>query len=173
MSKEIPFESIIVGEELGPIEYVISEKAVKNYCDDWKDFNPIYSESSSSGDPPTAAGKEVALETETIAPGQRIPNIVAGHVCPPAFRAGLDSFRLLGTKYDAHATLGFSTEHEFLNPITVGKRLIVTGKIIEKYVKRGIEYVIIQYSTMDEDGVKIRESVDHIALGVERVTDAG
>jgi len=143
VSKDIPFESITVGEPLGPIEYVVSKKAVQQYCDDWKDFNPMYLESSPFGD----------------------------LVAPPAFRAGLDSFRLLGSKYDAHATLGFTTGHEFINPITIGKRLIVTGKITDKYIKRGIEYVVIEYSTVDEDGVHIRESVDHIALGVERRTD--
>ena len=140
MSREIPFESIIVGETLGPIEYVVSKEDVEQYCDDWKDPNSMYLEDSPFGGP----------------------------VAPPAFRAGLDSFRLLGSRYDSHATLGFSTEHEFMNPITIGKRLIVTGKLADKYIKRGIEYVVIEYSTVDEDGLKIRESIDHIALGVER-----
>lgn len=143
MSKDIPFESITVGEMLGPIEYVVEKDDVNQYCDDWKDDNPMYLENSPFGGP----------------------------VVPPAFRAGLDSFRLLATKYDAHATLGVTTEHEFINPLRIGKRLIVTGKISDKYIKRGIEYVIIDYSTVDESGLKIRESVDHIALSVERRTD--
>ncbi len=66
MTKEIPFESIKVGETLGPIEYVVSKKAVQGYCDNWKDFNPMYLEGSPFGDPPTAPGKGVALEMETI-----------------------------------------------------------------------------------------------------------
>jgi len=143
MSKEIPFNSIVVGEDLGPIEYVVSKKDVEQYCDDWKDFNPLYLQDSPFGGP----------------------------VAPPAYRAGLDSFRLLGTKYDSHATLGFSTEHEFFNPIRIGKKLIVTGKLIEKYIKRGIEYVVIEYATVDENGVKIRKSVDHIVLSPERRSD--
>lgn len=144
MSKAIPFESIIIGEALGPIEYPVDEDAVKRYCNDWKDYNPIYLEDSPFGGP----------------------------VIPPAYRAGLDSFRLLATKYDSHATVGVKTEHEFINPAKVGKRLITTGKITEKYIKRGIEYVVIEYSMVDEDGVEIRRSVDHIALSVERMTDA-
>lgn len=143
MSKDIPFENITIGETLGPIEYAVEKKDVERYCDDWKDPNPMYLKSSPFGAP----------------------------VVPPAFRAGLDSFRLLGSKYDAHATLGVTTEHEFINPARIGKRLIVTGKITDKYIKRGIEYVVIAYTTVDEDGVKIRESVDHVALGVERRAD--
>lgn len=143
MSKEIPFESVVVGETLGPIEYVVTMEDVRKYCDDWEDPNPMYLDSSPFGAP----------------------------IVPPAFRAGLDSFRLLGTRYDSHATLGYSTAHQFLNPVTIGKRLIVTGKLVDKYVKRGIEYVIIEYTTVDEDGVKIRESVDHIVLSPERQED--
>jgi len=144
MSKHIPWDSVIVGDTLGPIEYVVDKEAVEQYCDDWKDANPIYLEDSPFGGP----------------------------VVPPAFRAGLDSFRLLATKFDSHATVGVKTEHEYINPAKIGKRLITTGKIADKYIKRGIEYVVIEYSMVDEDGVEIRRSVDHIALSVERVTDS-
>lgn len=140
MSKWIPFESIVVGEILGPIEYRVDEKDVKQYCADWQDFNPIYLKDSPFGGP----------------------------VVPPAFRAGLDSFRLLATKYDSHATVGVKTAHQFLNPARVGKRVIVTGRIADKYIKRGVEYVVIEYQMVDGDGVEIRRSVDHIALSVER-----
>ena len=144
MSKYIPWDSVIVGEKLGPIEYVVDKEAVEQYCDDWKDPNPIYLKDSPFGGP----------------------------VVPPAFRAGLDSFRLLATKFDSHATVGVKTEHEYINPAKTGKRLITTGKIADKYIKRGIEYVVIEYSLVDEDGVEIRRSVDHIALSVERVKDS-
>lgn len=144
MSKHIPFDSIIVGEALGPVDYPADEEAVKQYCSDWKDDNPIYLEDSPFGGP----------------------------VVPPAFRAGLDSFRLLATRYDSHATIGVKTAHEFVNPAKVGKRLITSGKVADKYIKRGIEYVVVEYSTVDEDGVEIRRSVDHIALSAERVSDA-
>jgi len=144
MSKYIPFESIVVGEPLGPLEYLADKGAVEQYCNDWKDYNPVYLEDSPFGGP----------------------------VVPPAFRAGLDSFRLLATKFDSHATVGVKTEHEFINPAKVGRRLITTGKIADKFIKRGIEYVVIEYLTVDEDGTEIRRSVDHIALSVERTSDA-
>jgi len=143
LSKYIPFESVVVGEPLGPIEYLADKGAVEQYCNDWKDYNTIYLEDSPFGGP----------------------------VVPPAFRAGLDSFRLLATKFDSHATVGVKTEHEFINPAKVGRRLITTGKIADKFIKRGIEYVVIEYLTVDEDGTEIRRSVDHIALSVERVDE--
>ena len=144
MPKWIPFDSIIVGETLGPIEYRVDEKDVEQYCDDWKDYNPIYLKESPFGGP----------------------------AVPPAFRAGLDSFRLLATRFDSHATVGVKTAHEYVNPARLGKRLIVTGRIADKYIKRGVEYVVVEYHTADEDGIEIRRSVDHIALSVERVSES-
>ena len=34
MSKEIPFESITVGETLGPMEYAVVKSDVDQYCED-------------------------------------------------------------------------------------------------------------------------------------------
>jgi len=141
MSKEIPFKSIVVGEVLGPIEYTIKKRHVESYTQDWRDPNPMYLTDSPFGGP----------------------------IAPPAYRAGLDGFSLLATKYDTHATIGVKTEHAFFSPVPIGKRLITRGVLADKYIKRGIEYVVVKFTMTDEDGVKIRESTDHIALSVERV----
>jgi hypothetical protein len=144
MSKAIPFESIVVGEELGPWLIEINEEAVRDYCDDWDDHNPLYLKGTADGGPPVA---------------------------PPAFMAGLTGFRLLGRKYNAAATIGAKTEHENLRPIRVGETLRTEGRIVEKYVKRGLEYVVIESTSFDEVGQPIRNSRDHILLSLERVAD--
>lgn len=141
MSKDIPFDSIVVGETLGPIEYPVKTGHVKQYTEDWKDPNPIYLEDSSFGGP----------------------------IVPPAYRAGLDSFSLLGSKYNARATVGVSTEHKFIAPLKPDQTVSAKGVLTDKYIKRGIEYVVIVYELLDESGTLIRQSVDCIALSVERV----
>lgn len=143
MSKDIPFDSVIVGEKLGPIEYPIKSGHIKQYTEDWEDPNPAYLESSSFGGP----------------------------IVPPAYRAGLDSFTLLGSKYNARATVGVTTEHKFVNPLKPDQTVSVTGILVDKYIKRGIEYVVIEYEMKDESGTLIRESADRIALSVERVNE--
>ena len=140
VSKAIPFDEIRVGQELGPIETPASANAVRRYCEDWQDPNPLYLEDSPFGGP----------------------------IVPPAFMAGLTGFQLLATCYDARATIGAKTEHQNINPWRVGKKLITRGRIADKYVKRGLEYVVIESISLDEDGVEIRRSCDHILLGSER-----
>lgn len=143
MSKDIPFDSITVGEKLGPIDYPIKSGHVKQYTEDWEDPNPAYLEDSSFGGP----------------------------IVPPAYRAGLDSFTLLATRYNSRATVGVTTEHKFIRPLKPDQTVTVTGVLVDKYVKRGIEYVVIEYEMKDESGALIRESADRIALSVGRVDE--
>ena len=143
MSKAIPFETLIVGTELGPVETTVTESAVRNYCLDWDDPNPLYLEGSGFGGP----------------------------IAPPAFMAGLACFRLLSSVCDARATIGVKTEYQSLGPLPVGQTMITKGTIADKYVKRGLEYVVIASTTSDRDGRVFRCGVDHILLSLERVED--
>jgi hypothetical protein len=83
-------------------------------------------------------------------------------------QAALADLALLGTKYDVHSTIPAKTEHKLINPSKVGKRLLVAGKIIDKYVKRCLEYVVVESYMVDEGGLEIRRSVDHVLLSLER-----
>ncbi len=65
--------------------------------------------------------------------------------------------------------MGVTTEHKFINPLKPDRVVTVTGVLADKYIKRGIEYVVIEYEMRDEAGTLIRQSVDRIALSVERV----
>jgi hypothetical protein len=40
----------------------------------------------------------------------------------------------------------------------VGSRIYVRGKIVDKYVKRGRNYVVADYETVDEDGEVLMRS---------------
>lgn len=143
MSQLIPFDSIVVGEELGPVDYDVTEEVVRQYCADWSDSNPWYTGPSPFGGP----------------------------VAPPAVMAGLTGFRLLGSKFNARATIGAQTAHRNLAPLPVGQRMTTKGRIADKYVKRGLEYVVITSTSYGEDGVAFRESTDHILLSLERVAE--
>lgn len=141
MSTLISFDAITIGTELGPVETVVSSQQVQEYCQDWDDPNPWYLSDSPFGGP----------------------------VAPPAFLAGLTSFQLLGGRYDARSTIGVQTSHRNLRPIPVGETLVTRGRIADKYIKRGLEYVVVSSTTYTSDGTPCRESTDHILLSLERV----
>ncbi len=122
------------------MELLADEKTVREYCDERGDHNPIYLENSPFG----------------------------GRVVPPALRASLMGQRTLATKYDMHATVPTKSEHEYLHPARVGKRLITTGKVTAKYIKHGLEYLIVESFTVDEDNIEIRRSKEHILLSLKR-----
>jgi hypothetical protein len=144
MSRDIPFDDILIGLELGPTEIPVNEKIVRDYCDEFNDHNSIYLGHSPFGGP----------------------------VVPPLFQATLHDLGLLSTKWDPHSTVPSKTEHELINPARIEKRLSATGKIIDKYIRRGREYVVIQSVIMDEDDLEIRRCLDHVLLSLERTSRA-
>ena len=140
MSKDIPFDELGIGDTFGPVDILADAQTVKRYCDEMKDRNPIYLKASPFGEP----------------------------VVPPMFSAALLAQRVIGTRYDAHATVPTKLIQKNINPAKVGKRLILTGKLIDKYIKRGLEYAVIESSIVDEDGTEIRWVTDHLLLSLER-----
>ena len=53
------------------------------------------------------------------------------------------------------------SEHEFIKPLKAGSKIFIRGKIVEKYTKRGRNYVVAEFETTDETGdlfLKSRET---------------
>ena len=83
-----------------------------------------------------------------------------------AFRTSVDdpdaSFPTLGVKHDARAfamvytdpigTVNAGNEVEFFNPPIVGKKIIVKGRVADKYLRRDKPYIVIEATATDEDG---------------------
>jgi hypothetical protein len=59
---------------------------------------------------------------------------------------------------DLRAGIWAKSEHEFLKPIKVGSKVFIHGKIIDKFVKRGRNYVVAEYETRDEAGEVLMRS---------------
>lgn len=71
-------------------------------------------------------------------------------------------FPTIAIKHDSTAlSLAFSTsgggvnargEAEFFNPPVLGKKIFVTGRIVDKYIRREKPYLVIGAEAKDEDG---------------------
>ena len=82
------------------------------------------------------------------------------------FRASIDdpeaTFPTLAVKHDATALnmvyddttggVNAGNEVEFCNPPVPGKKIYVTGRIADKYLRRDKPYLVIEATAVDEDG---------------------
>ncbi len=126
MVKEAKPEDYKLGDDFGPVEYHVNREMVEMFSNAIEDDNPWYSKDSPFGGP----------------------------VAPPTILAE-GYFRLISAKLGIMSGLHTKHEAEFLNPIIVGKKVTVKGKITEKYEKRGRQYFVLEYTCIDEDGREV------------------
>jgi hypothetical protein len=144
MSKDIPYERLQIGEKFGPRELPSTDKDIERYLNEMGDDNPIYFKESPWGGP----------------------------VVPAIYMGTLLGLRMVGTKYDSHATVPAKLYQKNINPAKRGKRLFLDGTLIDKFIKRGLEYAVIESLITDEDGLEIRKTVDTFLLSLERKAES-
>ena len=58
---------------------------------------------------------------------------------------------------------------EFFNPPVSGKRLRVTGKVVDKFIKRDKPYLVTQATAVDEDGMLVERVTEYLMCKPEEV----
>ncbi len=106
------WESIPVGDDLGSLDYVMTEQMIADYRRVVDNPNAAY--------PTVAARHPARLFYRKYKEVMRVPN------------SGQDS--------------------EYFNPPIAGKRITITGRIVDKYIRRDKPYLIIEAKAVDEDG---------------------
>ena len=56
------------------------------------------------------------------------------------------------------ASIWAKSEHEFIRPFKVGGKVILQGRVTEKYIKRDRRYLVCEYETRDEGGELLMRS---------------
>lgn len=79
------------------------------------------------------------------------PSPFGGAVAHPTMLAN-QALHLRHTKYIVHAGLHARMEFQFLEPIRPGMRVRSRGTVIDKYVRRGKQYMVTEFVTEDEAG---------------------
>ena len=116
------YEEIEVGADLGQIDWSVSAEAVKGLLQNDDDHHEWYVDSS-----PFGSG-----------------------IVPPM--ATYPPVRILFTrKYNVRG-LFYWFEHECVRPLFYGQKVSITGRIIEKWIKRDREYVKYEAEGRDEAG---------------------
>lgn len=139
------FDQIEIGEEFDPVEYRLTREMILKQAEAVEDYNPWYREDSPYGGP-------IALPTSTCR--DYLP-------------------LMLGWRY-TFAGIAILAKHEaeFLNPARPDSRITVRGKVADKYIKRGRPYIVIECSSVDEEGRQITRT-KHTVMVVESSTVKG
>ncbi len=127
-SHEFEFDKIKVGEEFEPLEFIVTKEMVERNAWANDDYNPWYMEDSPFG----------------------------GRIASPTFLGmqALEQF-FRHFAYPPGGAVHAKQEYEFINPIKVGKKYKMTGRIEDKYTRKGRDYVVSEHLVVDEDGVEI------------------
>ncbi len=112
------WEAIPVGDDLGSLDYVLTQQMVDDYRRVVDNPHAAY---------PTVAARHPAnMFYRKYAAVMRVPNM--GH------------------------------DSEYFNPPVAGKRITITGRVADKYLRRGNAYLIVEATAVDEDGRLIEKS---------------
>ena len=69
-------------------------------------------------------------------------------------------------KYNPGDAIHTKAENHYINPPIVGKELIVTGAISDRFNKRGKDFLVFETTTRDEDGREIVKSKNTLLLSL-------
>lgn len=87
------------------------------------------------------------------------------HIAPPGITVHQHPRMRFATLTSVRAAIWAKSEQEFLKPMKMGSKVFIRGRIVDKYVKRGRNYVVTEFETVDEDGevlLRSRETGVHI-----------
>jgi acyl dehydratase len=122
----LTYDALTVGEEFVSDTLLVTPEDVDTYAFAVDDHHPWFSGASPFGGP----------------------------IAHPTFVAN-QALRLRHSRYVVHAGLHAKMQFEFLEPIRVGMRVRSRGRVIDKYVRRGKQYMVTEFVTEDEAGTPL------------------
>src|SRR2546426_9981 len=82
------------------------------------------------------------------------PSPSGGPVAHPTLVAN-QALRLRHSRYVVHAGLHAKMQFEFLEPIRAGMRVRSRGRVVDKYERRGKQYMVTEFVTEDDAGTTL------------------
>jgi hypothetical protein len=142
--KRITYDEIEIGRDLGVLEWTISPEDIEYQCLIDEDFHPWFKNASPWG--------------ERVAP----PQI---QYRPPRW--------LLSRNYNVRGVF-FRWEFEHKAPLHAGVKILVSGRILDKWIEREREYVKFEAIGRDLAGVELFRTVRvHVLDVIKRTAPRG
>lgn len=69
-------------------------------------------------------------------------------------------------KFSPGEAIHTKAENHYLNPPVIGKELIITGTISDRFNKRGRDFLVFETTTRDEDGREIVRSKNTVLISM-------
>lgn len=139
MPKPFIFESIAIGEVLGQKQMQITDDLVHTCAQAIESTHPWYFESSPFG----------------------------GRIAPPTFFDN-DTLRTLDEAYERFGSIHAKQSWEFKQPALVGSTVTVTVRVVDKFTKRGGNYIVMELLAVDEQEREICRSLHTSLMSLHR-----
>ena len=72
--------------------------------------------------------------------------------------AGRHALRAWTNRYGPATLMNVGAECEYFNPVVPGKKIRVEAKVVDKYLRRGKPFILVDSVSVDEDGRLIEKS---------------
>ena len=131
---EIDFENAPVGYEFPEYRYKIDSDLVKKYCEAVEDNNPLY------------VDEEFAKKSE-------FGGLVAQPLMMNIYAHFLRQLRAAGFTHEY--TIHYISDYEFIAPAKPGDTLISKMWLVDKYTRKGHNFVTFRIETRNQNGEKI------------------
>ena len=129
MVKRLRYGDVEPGLDLGVYEYTITPEQVRAYAASLGDQTAWYDQDSPFGGP----------------------------IAPAGFLAN-DYVKLIASQYEFVGGVHAKQENTYLNPARPGRRIRVTGQVVDKYERRGKLWIVVETTTTDETGLTLARS---------------
>jgi acyl dehydratase len=120
--KKISYDVVCVGEEFMSNDFLVRPEDVETFAFAVDDHHPWFFEDSPFG----------------------------GAIAPPVL-LGNQALTMRHSRYIVPAGLHAKMQFEFVEPVHVGMRVRSYGKVIDKFEKRGRQYMVTEFTTKNEE----------------------
>ena len=79
-------------------------------------------------------------------------------LAPPGITIWQHARMKFGALPQMRVSIWAKSEHEFLKPMKIGDKVTIRGRIVDKYTKRGRNYMVTELETRDETGEVLMRS---------------
>lgn len=124
--RPLTYEALTVGEEFVSDTYLVTPEEIETYAFAVDDHHPWFFGPSPFGGP----------------------------VAHPTLTAN-QALRLRHSRYTVHAGLHAKMDFQFLKAIRPGMRVRSRGRVVDKYERRGKQYMVTEFITEDETGAAL------------------